>query len=29
MTELEQFLNARDALLAHRTDWKAAQRDFE
>ena len=29
MTELEQFLSARDALLTRRTDWKAAQRDFE
>ncbi len=29
MTELEQFLSTRDALLARRTDWKAAQRDFE
>ncbi|NBT77715.1 MAG: AMP-dependent synthetase, partial [Betaproteobacteria bacterium] len=29
MTELEQFLSARDALLNRRTDWKAAQRDFE
>lgn len=29
MTELEQFLNARDVLLERRTDWKAAQRDFE
>lgn len=29
MTELEQFLNAREALLARRTDWKAAQNDFE
>ena len=29
MTELEQFLNARDLLLERRTDWKAAQRDFE
>lgn len=29
MTELEQFLSARDSLLAHRTDWKAAQRDFQ
>jgi len=29
MTELEQFLSARDALLDLRTNWKAAQRDFE
>jgi len=29
MNELEQFLSARDALLTRRTDWKAAQRDFE
>jgi len=29
VTELEQFLNAREALLARRTDWKAAQSDFE
>ena len=29
MTELEQFLSARDTLLNRRTDWKAAQRDFE
>ena len=28
MTELEQFLSARDALLQHRTDWKSAQSSF-
>ncbi len=28
MTELEQFLSARDALLRHRTDWKSACTSF-